>query len=161
MFLRGDSFFFSHGLFLKRFILTLYKNDQILDWSKWKAIAENKINVNENLKFGLGRVETIVGKGQNAGYQHFFLFPLCFQKPSVSGSSNVGMCGKELINSSPNHKTLHWSKFKALADDTINVAKMIKFAKKSLENFVGKREKAGYQHFPFSHVFKGLISWRS
>ena len=27
-------------------------------------------------------VENIVGKGENAGYQHFVLFPQCFQKPS-------------------------------------------------------------------------------
>ena len=26
------------------------------------------------------RVENIVGKGENAGYQHFLLFPQCFQK---------------------------------------------------------------------------------
>ena len=25
-------------------------------------------------------VENIVGKGENAGYQHFLLFPRCFQK---------------------------------------------------------------------------------
>ena len=26
------------------------------------------------------RVENIVGKGEKAGYQHFLLFPQCFQK---------------------------------------------------------------------------------
>ena len=35
------------------------------------------------------RVENIVGKGQNAGYQHFLLFPQCFQKLSFSGSLKV------------------------------------------------------------------------
>ena len=35
------------------------------------------------------RVENTVGKGENAGYQHFLLFPQCFQKPSSSGSLNV------------------------------------------------------------------------
>ena len=30
------------------------------------------------------RVENIVGKGENAGYQHFLLSPQCFQKPSLS-----------------------------------------------------------------------------
>ena len=29
--------------------------------------------------------ENIVGKGKNAGYQHFFLFQQCFQKSSFSG----------------------------------------------------------------------------
>ena len=28
------------------------------------------------------RVENIVGKGENAGYQHFLLFLQCFQKAS-------------------------------------------------------------------------------
>ena len=28
------------------------------------------------------RVENIVGKGENTGYQHFLLFPLCFRKLS-------------------------------------------------------------------------------
>ena len=38
-------------------------NDKILDWSKLKAFADDKINVKEKFKFGLGRVENIVGKG--------------------------------------------------------------------------------------------------
>ena len=33
-------------------------------------------------------VENIVGKAENAGYQHFPLFPQCFQKASLSGSLN-------------------------------------------------------------------------
>ena len=39
------------------------------------------------------RAEKIVGKGENVGYQHFLLFPQCFQKASLSKS---GLCGKEL-----------------------------------------------------------------
>ena len=31
------------------------------------------------------RVENIVGKGENAGNQHFLLFPQCFQKASFLG----------------------------------------------------------------------------
>ena len=49
-------------------------HDKILDWSKWKAFADDKLNVTEKLKFVLGRLENIVGKGENAGYQHFLLF---------------------------------------------------------------------------------------
>ena len=29
----------------------------------------------------LDRLKNIVTKGENAGYQHFLLFPQCFQKP--------------------------------------------------------------------------------
>ena len=35
--------------------------------------------------------ENIVGKGENAGYQHFLLYPQCFQKTSYSG-----LCSEEL-----------------------------------------------------------------
>ena len=34
----------------------------------------------------LNMVENIVGKEENAGHQHFLLFPQCFQKPSPSRS---------------------------------------------------------------------------
>ena len=61
-------------------------NDKILDWSKLKAFADDKINVNEKFKFGLGMVEKIMGKGENTGFKHFPLFLHCFQKFSVSGS---------------------------------------------------------------------------
>ena len=61
-------------------------NDKVLDWSKSKAFADDKIIVNQKLKFDMGRVENIVGKGENAGYQHFLLFLQCFQKASVLGS---------------------------------------------------------------------------
>ena len=56
-----------------------------------KAIADDKINVTQILNFDIGRVENIVGKGGNAGYQHFVLFPQCFQKPSFSGLLKVGI----------------------------------------------------------------------
>ena len=48
-----------------------------------------KINLNKNQNFLGGRVENIVGKGENDGYQHFLLFPQCFQKPSQSWSLKV------------------------------------------------------------------------
>ena len=53
--------------------------DKILDWSKLKAFADKKINVAKKLKIVLGRVENIVGKGENAGNQHFLIFPQYFQ----------------------------------------------------------------------------------
>ena len=61
-------------------------NGKILDWSKLKAFADDKTNVAEMLYSLSDRVENMVGKGENAGYQHFLLFPHCFQKPSLSGS---------------------------------------------------------------------------
>ena len=49
-----------------------------------KAFADDNINVNEQLKFGLRKVENIEVKGENAGYQNFLLFSQCFQKASFS-----------------------------------------------------------------------------
>ena len=53
-------------------------NDKIFNFSKLKACADKKIR----LKFVMEWVENIMGKGENAGYHHFFLFPQCFQKLS-------------------------------------------------------------------------------
>ena len=62
------------------------KMAEIFNWSKLKKIANDKIDVTQKLKFDFGRIENIVGKGENAGYQHFLLFPQCFQKALVSES---------------------------------------------------------------------------
>ena len=39
--------------------------------------------------FVFDRVENIVEKGENAGYQHFLLFPQCFQKAFYPGLLKV------------------------------------------------------------------------
>ena len=54
-----------------------------------KAFADDKIIGTEILKFVFGWVENIVGKGENAGCQHFLFFPECFQKDSYRGSLKV------------------------------------------------------------------------
>ena len=56
----------------------------MFDWAKLKAFADDKINVTKKLQFIFGSIENIVGKGENAGYQHFLLFPRCFQKASYT-----------------------------------------------------------------------------
>ena len=64
-------------------VLFSYKalpKDKFSYWSKLKVSVDDKINVNEKLKFVLGRVENIVRKGENAGYQHILLFPQCLQR---------------------------------------------------------------------------------
>ena len=69
-----------------------------------------------------GRVENIVGIGENAGYQHFLLFTECFQKASSIGLLKSGFCPKEVIT---------------LRD-------------KTFESIVGKGENVCNQHFSFS-----------
>ena len=98
-----SNFSFSHGVF-KRLVsqgrqkvslcgngLTLYKTTNFLDWSKLKGFTDDKINEGEKFKFVLERLENSVEKGENAGYQHFLLFPQCFQKASFLGSLKVGI----------------------------------------------------------------------
>ena len=70
-------------------------NDKILYLSKFKQFADDKIIVTQKLKFTMGRMENIVGNGENVGYQHFLLFPQYFQKLSFPEVLK-GLCGKEL-----------------------------------------------------------------
>ena len=48
---------------------------------------ENEIMA-RRIEFVFDGLENIVGKGENAGYQHFRLFPQCFQKSSILGPLN-------------------------------------------------------------------------
>ena len=57
-----------------------FPNDKILAWSKLKAYADDKTGVVKIMISLLDRVENTGGKGENAGNQHFLLFPQCFQK---------------------------------------------------------------------------------
>ena len=56
------------------------RNNRSLDWSSLKAFADNKINVTQKFEYVYWKVENIVGKGENAGYQHFILFTTMFWK---------------------------------------------------------------------------------
>ena len=64
-------------------------NNKILGLPKLKAIADDKLNVTKNVKVVFRRIENIVGKEENAGNQHFLLFPQCFQKALSSSASKV------------------------------------------------------------------------
>ena len=64
--------------------LTFYKatqafnslpNNNIFDMIKLKTFAVNKLNVAIVMNSLFDRVESTLGKGENAGYQHFLLFP--------------------------------------------------------------------------------------
>ena len=77
-------------------IYTLLTNNKILDLSNLKDFSDKKINVSYSTNFVLGRVENIKGKGENADYLYFLLFPQYFLKASLSGSLKSGLCGKVL-----------------------------------------------------------------
>ena len=56
-------------------------NGKILDATKSRAYAENS-NEAQVMEFVFDMGENIVGKGENAGNQHFPFFQQCFQKAS-------------------------------------------------------------------------------
>ena len=66
-------------------------NDKVLDWFKLKTFADHNLKVIKMMICVLDRLENIVGKGENTGYQHFLLFLQCYQKASFSRSFKVGI----------------------------------------------------------------------
>ena len=56
-----------------------------------KVFADDKLNATQNVKVAIHRKENIVGKEENAGYQHFLHFPQCFQKAFSSTASKVAI----------------------------------------------------------------------
>ena len=77
-------------LFPKSFFNSL-PNIKNFDVTKLKAFADDRINEAHMIIFSVDGVEKIVGKGENAGYQHFLLFPQCFLRLPFVGSSKGGI----------------------------------------------------------------------
>ena len=71
--------------------LTLYQNTKRYTGPISKKSVVNNSNVVKIVKLVLDRVENIVGKGENAGYKHFLLFPTMFSKVYF-----LRVCGKRL-----------------------------------------------------------------
>ena len=72
-------------------LFNLIPNSTFLDVTILKALADYKLNVAKMTISLFDRAENTVGKGENAGYQHFLLNPQCFPKLSNSGSLKVGI----------------------------------------------------------------------
>ena len=73
---------------------------QILDSSKLKDFAYDKLKLEENGRKLFKPVENTVGKGEIARYEQFLLFPQCFQKACFSGASKgviVWECVKNIV----------------------------------------------------------------
>ena len=60
-------------------------NNKILNQSNSKAFTDDILNVVQMTIGVTDWVENIVVKGENAGYQHFLLFPQCFQRLFFQG----------------------------------------------------------------------------
>ena len=68
------------------FLFNPLPNEKNMEVTKLKTFAGDKFNIAIKLAISLfDRVENSVGKGENAGYQHFLLFPQCFPKLSPLG----------------------------------------------------------------------------
>ena len=65
--------------------------DKILHLFNLKAFADDNSNVVKMMNYVLDGEENIVRKGENTGYQHFLLFPQCFQKRSCPTSLKLGI----------------------------------------------------------------------
>ena len=62
------------------FLVNTLPNDTILVLTKLKVFADDKFNVAKMMISLFDSLENIVGKGENAGYQHFSPFPTMFSK---------------------------------------------------------------------------------
>ena len=82
-------------------------NDTYLDLTKFKAFADDKLNVVKIMIYQQDRVVNIVGKGENAGYQQFLFFSQCLIKASFSGSLKVGIAWLMHLQKAWTHVTLH------------------------------------------------------
>ena len=70
---------FNHDGTISEKLNASLRNDKTFDWTKLKAVADDNIRMVKVIEFMLDRVEKVVAKGENTGYQHFLHFPQCFQ----------------------------------------------------------------------------------
>ena len=79
----------------KQGVLTLFQTI-VFDMFNLRTFKANKINEAQKLKFSFGRMESIVGKGKNTGYQDYFLFQGVFLRVVKSPACLVIISSKPL-----------------------------------------------------------------
>ena len=85
----------AHGGLLHRLhTLNSLPNDKNLDWFRLRAFADNKITVNEKLKFGLRRVENIVEKEKMLVTSFFSFSHNVFKRLVLQTPVSKGFFGK-------------------------------------------------------------------
>ena len=87
LFLLFSQYFLPYMVLILHF--NLLPDVKISDWSKLKAFADNKLSVTQNVKVVFHRIEDVVDKEENAGYQLFLLLPQYFQKAFSFSVSKV------------------------------------------------------------------------
>ena len=70
-------------------VINSLPNENILDWPKLKAFADDYLNIAKMMIFLYDGIENIVRERENADYRHFLLFPQYFQKASSTPSLKV------------------------------------------------------------------------
>ena len=70
----------NHGLFVK-WVIEDFTKQQNFRLVQIGSICRQQNECDGNNGICFGKVENILGKGENAGCQHFLLFQQCFQKP--------------------------------------------------------------------------------
>ena len=105
------------------------------------------------VKFFPDRIENIVEKGENTGFQNFLFFPR-FQKASFSALLKMGLCGNGLTL--PNDKILPSSTL--FVENDFRMVDMVQFFFDRVENIVEKGERLVSGILSFSHNgFKRLL----
>ena len=88
------------------YVLKPITRRQVLDSSKLKEFADDNFKFEKNGRKVSKRIENTVGKGEIARYEHFLLFPQCFQRLVSQGHHKVSLCGNGLKN---NDQFIHCS----------------------------------------------------
>ena len=156
------------------------RNDKLLDSSKLKAFADDKLNAAVMMISVFDRVENTVGKGEHAGYQHFLLFPQCFPKTFPYRRLHKSLQPTILIlmkmaESYPNQQKTLWKKEKLLnmsnfsffhcvfkrLDKIVDLSKLKGLPDIKLIQKLKRRNYCnGYQHFlHFPWFFQKLYSF--
>ena len=110
--------------------------------------------------FLFDRVENIVGKGENAGYQHFLLFPQCFLKVLFFGVIKSCDC----VVKTCSFTTINLSHYNNIfghlpTNDERKAAQMMISVLKKVQTLRAKENKLVTNIFSFSHkVFNSLLS---
>ena len=64
-------------------MLNCLPSNKVLDWTKLKAFADEKVNGVQMMISLCKRVENTVVKGEYPGYHHVLLFPQCLPEPPI------------------------------------------------------------------------------
>ena len=103
-----DHFLLTSQWIQKKYAFQLLPNNKITEVTKLKAFADNKLKAAKMIISLIERVENTIRKGENAGYQHFLLFPLCFKKAFLFRVIKIPSMFVYKIQVNPNYTILKY-----------------------------------------------------